>query len=97
MNSQENHHQYVQEEQQQTPRGATEPILLFHFPSLEPLFAPQSPAALNNMRAHLHRTCQDLERVIRQGSNHDAAAAQKALHAWQVALRVLSDLEKGSL
>jgi hypothetical protein len=46
------------------------------------------------MRSRLTRTHQELERIIRQGTQEDAARATRAARAYTVTLALLDELEK---
>ena len=67
---------------------------LLHYPSLGRLFEGADSQALEETRARLARTSQDLERVIRQGSQEDAARATRAARAISVTLELLDSLEQ---
>lgn len=67
---------------------------IFNYPSLGQLFDGADARALEEMRARLARTNQDLERVVRQGPKEDTERAARASRAISVTLQFLSDLEK---
>ena len=67
---------------------------LLHYPSLGRLFEGADSQALEEMRARLVRTNQDLERVVRQGSREDAERAARAARAVSVTLELLDSLEQ---
>lgn len=67
---------------------------VFNYPSLGHLFEGADTRALEDMRARLARTEQDLERVVRQGPKDDAERAARAARAVGVTLRFLNDLEQ---
>ncbi len=67
---------------------------LLHYPSLGRLFEGPDTQALEEMRARLARTNQDLERVLRQGPKEDAERAARASRAVGVTLALLDELEK---
>lgn len=67
---------------------------LFNYPSLGRLFEGSDAQALEEMRARLTRTNQDLERALRQGTNEDAARAARAARAVGVTLALLGELEE---
>lgn len=73
---------------------ATDLASVFNYPSLGQLFDGADTRALEEMRARLARTTQDLERVVRQGPKEDAERAARAVRAVGVALQFLSDLEQ---
>ena len=67
---------------------------ILNYPSLGQLFDAGDERPLEEMRAKLTRTGQDLERVIRQGPKDDAERATRAARAISVTLQFLDDLEK---
>ena len=67
---------------------------LLHYPSLGRLFEGADSQALEETRARLRRTSQDLERVIRQGPREDAERAVRAARAVSVTLELLDSLEQ---
>ena len=67
---------------------------LFNFPSLGRLFEGADARPLEEMRARLGRTKQDLERVVRQGSKEDAERAARALAAYDQTLALLANLDE---
>jgi hypothetical protein len=67
---------------------------VFNYPSLGQLFDADDSRPLEEMRARLTRTGQDLERVVRQGPKEDAARAARAARAVAVTLQFLEDLER---
>lgn len=68
---------------------------VFNYPSLGQLFdSGGDERPLEEMRARLTRTGQDLERVIRQGPKDDAERAARAARAVAVTLQFLDDLER---
>lgn len=83
---------------QQQPGGAEDSASdlasVFNYPSLGQLFDGTDTRALEDMRARLTRTGQDLERVVRQGPKEDAERAARAARAVTVTLQFLSDLEQ---
>ena len=66
---------------------------IFNYPSLGQLFDGADTRSLEEMRARLTRTSQDLERVVRQGPKEDADRATRATRAVSATLKFLSDLE----
>jgi hypothetical protein len=74
--------------------SSTDLSSLFNYPSLGRLFDGANPQALDEMRARLARTSQDLERVIRRGTKEDADRATRAARAYSVTLGFLDALEK---
>ena len=81
----------------QTPGGGGDDSDLssvFNYPSLGQLFDAGDARPLEEMRARLTRTGQDLERVVRQGPKEDAERASRAARAVAVTLQFLDDLEK---
>ena len=67
---------------------------VFNYPSLGQLFDGGGTRQLEEMRARLTRTGQDLERVVRQGPKDDAERAARAARAVSVTLQFLDDLER---
>ena len=67
---------------------------VFNYPSLGQLFDADDTRPLEELRARLQRTSQDLERVVRQGPKTDAERASRAARAVAVTLRFLDDLEQ---
>ncbi len=67
---------------------------LFNYPALGQLFDGADARPLEEMRARLARTRQDLERVMRQGSKEDAERAARAARAVELTLKFLADLEQ---
>lgn len=67
---------------------------VFNYPSLGQLFDSGGERPLEEMRARLTRTGQDLERVVRQGPKEDAERAARAARAVSVTLQFLDDLER---
>ncbi|HWS86726.1 MAG TPA: hypothetical protein VN282_07165 [Pyrinomonadaceae bacterium] len=67
---------------------------VFNYPSLGQLFDAGDTRQLEEMRARLTRTGQDLERVVRQGPKEDAERAARAARAVSVTLKFLDDLER---
>ncbi|HEX7314742.1 MAG TPA: hypothetical protein VF297_12525 [Pyrinomonadaceae bacterium] len=67
---------------------------LFNYPSLGRLFEGPDTQALEDLRARLTRTNQDLERALRQGTSEDAARAGRAARAVEVTLALLEELEQ---
>ncbi|HVF56625.1 MAG TPA: hypothetical protein VM934_10770 [Pyrinomonadaceae bacterium] len=67
---------------------------LLHYPSLGRLFEGADTSALEDMRARLARTNQELERVLRQGPKEDAERASRASQAVGVTLALLEELER---
>lgn len=67
---------------------------VFNYPSLGQLFDAGDARPLEEMRARLNRTGQDLERVVRQGPKEDAERAARAARAVAVTLQFLDDLER---
>lgn len=67
---------------------------VFNYPSLGQLFDSGGERPLEEMRAKLTRTSQDLERVVRQGPKEDAERAARAARAVAVTLQFLDDLER---
>ncbi|HYO63808.1 MAG TPA: hypothetical protein VER08_09275 [Pyrinomonadaceae bacterium] len=67
---------------------------LLNYPSLGRLFEGSDTRALEEMRARLGRTNQDLERVVRQGAKEEAERAARASRAVAVTLAFLDDLEQ---
>jgi hypothetical protein len=67
---------------------------VFNYPSLGQLFDADDARPLEEMRARLARTSQDLERVVRQGSKDDAERATRAARAVAVTQQFLDDLER---
>ncbi|HYN85478.1 MAG TPA: hypothetical protein VER32_09505, partial [Pyrinomonadaceae bacterium] len=67
---------------------------VFNYPSLGQLFDSTDTRALEEMRARLQRTSQDLERVVRQGPKEDAERAGRAARAVSVTLDFLNELDK---
>ena len=81
----------------QTPGGGGDDSDLssvFNYPSLGQLFDAEDARPLEEMRARLTRTGQDLERVVRQGPKDDAERASRVARAVAVTLQFLDDLEK---
>ena len=81
----------------QTPGGGGDDSDLssvFNYPSLGQLFDAGDARPLEEMRARLTRTGQDLERVVRQGPKEDAERAARAARAVAVTLQFLDDLER---
>jgi len=66
---------------------------LFHYPSLGRLLEGSDPRALEEMRGRLARTGQELERVVRQGTQEDAARAARAARAVTLTLELLDTLD----
>jgi hypothetical protein len=67
---------------------------VFNYPALGQLFDSTDTRPLEEMRARLTRTGQDLERVVRQGPKEDADRAGRAARAVSVTLEFLNELEK---
>lgn len=67
---------------------------LLNYPSLGLLFEGSDARALEEMRARLGRTNQDLERVVRQGSKEEAERAARAARAVAATLSFLEELEQ---
>jgi hypothetical protein len=67
---------------------------VFNYPSLGQLFDADDARPLEEMRARLARTSQDLERVVRQGPKDDAERAARAARAVAVTQQFLDDLER---
>ncbi|MBV8859308.1 MAG: hypothetical protein JOZ02_20420 [Acidobacteria bacterium] len=66
---------------------------LFNYPSLGRLLEGGDPRALEEMRARLARTNQELERVVRQGTREDADRAARAARAVTLTLALLDTLD----
>lgn len=66
---------------------------LFNYPSLGRLLEGADPRALEEMRARLARTGQELERVVRQGTKEDAERASRAARAITQTLSLLDQLD----
>ena len=66
---------------------------LFNYPSLGRLLEGADTRALEEMRARLARTGQELERVVRQGTQEDAARASRAARAVTLTLALLDTLD----
>ena len=66
---------------------------LFNYPSLGRLLEGGDPRALEEMRARLARTNQELERVVRQGTREDADRAARAARAVTLTLALLDSLD----
>jgi hypothetical protein len=67
---------------------------LTNFPSIGRLFEKPELSDLNEMKARLNETFQNLERVVRRGSTDDARRAQTAIAAVTTALDFLQMLEQ---
>ena len=67
---------------------------LLNYPSLGRLFEGSDTQALEDMRARLARTNEDLERVVRQGTKDEAERAARASRAVGVTLALLKELEQ---
>jgi hypothetical protein len=67
---------------------------ILNYPSLDKLFDEKNPNALADIREKFAKTEQDLERVIRQGTNEDAAKAEKAISAIKITLEFLVKIEE---
>lgn len=74
--------------------GAADLASVFNYPALGQLFDSTDTRALEEMRARLERTSQDLERVVRQGPKEDAERAGRAARAVSVTLDFLNELDK---
>ena len=66
---------------------------LFNYPSLEKVFDRENVYQLPLMKQKMTATIEELERVVRRGSQQDAAKAAKVITAYQTALSFLSELE----
>jgi hypothetical protein len=80
--------------QRPAEESASDLASIFNYPSLGQLFDGTDTRALEEMRARLSRTGQDLERVVRQGPKEDAERAARAARAVGVTLQFLNDLEQ---
>ena len=67
---------------------------LFNYPSLGRLLEGADARALEEMRARLARTGQELERVVRQGTKEDAERASRAARAVTQTLSLLDQHEE---
>lgn len=66
---------------------------LLKYPSLEKVFDPQDEKQFAAMKLKMQATIDDLERVIRRGSNEDAAKAAKIVEAYRITLSFLDELD----
>lgn len=66
---------------------------LLHYPSLDRVFDPTDEKKFIALKQKMQLTIDDLERVIRRGSNEDAAKAAKVIEAYRVSLNFLDDLD----
>lgn len=66
---------------------------LFKYPSLEKIFDPRDEKQYQALKRKMQTTVDDLERVVRRGSNSDAAKAAKVVEAYQISLKFLDDLD----
>ncbi len=64
---------------------------LLRYPTLDALL--QSPSELAALRRQLDATRHALDRVIRQGTREEAAAASQAAQAWQTVGKLLDEME----
>ncbi len=67
---------------------------LFKYPSLEKVFDPTDEKQLTTLKQKMQATIEDLERVIRRGSNEDAAKAAKVVEAYKISLNFLDELDQ---
>jgi hypothetical protein len=67
---------------------------ILNYPSLDKLFDEKNPNALADIREKFAKTGQDLERVIRQGTNEDAVKAEKSISAINITLEFLVKIEE---
>ncbi len=76
--------------------GTTEDLIsVFNYPALGRLFDERDgQESLNDMKAQLLKTNQQIERVIRQGSKEDAERAGRIAHAYAATLALLNELEQ---
>ena len=66
---------------------------LLTYPSLGRLVASDDPAILSEMRSRLIQSQRGFERLIRQGSQNDAARAERVVRAYVLAIGLLAELE----
>lgn len=66
---------------------------LFKYPSLEKVFDPLDEKRYSELKQKMQATVSDLERVVRRGSNDDAAKAAKVIEAYRTSLKFLEDLD----
>ncbi len=66
---------------------------LLKYPSLEKVFAPEDVRQFQAMKQKMRATLNELERVIRRGSQEDAAKAAKVAEAFQSTLNFLDELD----
>ena len=66
---------------------------LLKYPSLEKVFAPEDVRQFQAMKRKMQATLNDLERVVRRGSQEDAAKASKVAEAFQISLNFLDELD----
>ena len=67
---------------------------LLHYPSLEKVFDNTNVQNLPALKQKMQFTIDDLERVIRRGTNYDAGKAAKVLEAYKIVLSFLDELDK---
>ena len=66
---------------------------LLKYPSLEKVFDRTDSSRLTAMKREMQATVDDLERVVRRGSQEDAAQAAKVIEAYRITLSFLDELE----
>lgn len=67
---------------------------LLKYPSLEKVFDPLDEKKFSAMKLKMQTTIDDLERVVRRGSNEDAAKAAKVIEAYKISIKFLEDLDE---
>lgn len=67
---------------------------LFNYPSIGELFDDASLQKLNDFRARLSNTRENLERVVRYGSRDEAEKAEKSTRSINITLEFLDTLQK---
>jgi hypothetical protein len=82
------------QEQEEIEISAEYLAQLFNYPSIGQLFDDASLQRLDDFRARLSGTRENLERVVRYGSRDEAGKAEKAVRSIQITLEFLDTLKK---
>lgn len=66
---------------------------IFDYPAIGELFSGSDSRRLDDFKAKLASTCEELNRIIRHGKSEEAERAQRAARGIETTLDFLDDLE----
>ena len=76
------------------PADAEDLARLLNYPAIGELFSEKDSRRLDDFRARLNATRENLERVVRYGNRAEAESAQRAARGIAVTLEFLESLQK---